>query len=52
MDAAFVGNVDLGLLLLEHGAQVNTETAVRHDTALHAAADAGKIDFAEMLIKR
>ena len=52
MEAAFIGNIDLGCLLLDRGAGVNTESLVQHDTALHAAADAGMVDFAEMLIKR
>ena len=52
MEAAFLGNLELGRVLLDEGADVNAESDVHHDTALHAAADLGMLEFAGMLIQR
>jgi len=49
--AAYYGRVDIGRVLLEHGANVNAEGFSHRDSALQVASGRGHLAFAEMLIQ-
>ena len=50
--AAQSGHVDLGIVLLDHGASVNQTTIDSHTTALMVACEFGHLDMVRLLINR
>lgn len=53
MEAASGNHVKVGCILLEHGADVNSLPVLSsRDTALTIAADKGKTEFVELLLKQ
>ncbi|KAM3964878.1 ankyrin repeat domain-containing protein 39 [Aphomia sociella] len=49
--AARTGNIDICKILLQNGANINTQTKSGVATPLHKAASAGKIDMVKFLIQ-